>query len=58
MAVEIESIPWCARFDSAIDDHLINERRPVCVTEHGCYYCDQKYQKEIEVIYGSPEQVG
>ena len=46
----VESVSWCALLDRAINESLRKERRPVCAVEHGCWYCDQKYQKQIEVV--------
>lgn len=45
-AVEMESVPWCSKFDHAIDYELIKGQKPACSrTRNGCYGCEDQYQK-------------
>jgi len=55
--IATENIPWCALLDRAINESLRKERRPVCAVEHGCWYCDQKYQKYF-VLLDPPDTTG
>ena len=45
-AVDYESVPWCGKYDHAIDYELVKVRKPKCC-ENGCAGCSEQYQKQI-----------
>ncbi len=48
VVVSLESVPWCGKFDRAIDYQLVKVEKPACIaTMNGCGNCRRYRQKSI-----------
>jgi len=51
VVLSLSSVPWCGKFDRAIDYQLVKVEKPACIEEmNGCGNCRRCRQKSIREV--------